>query len=110
MTRYPLAVVVALLAQPAAAQQQRVIVVPADAQVVIAARGQVQPRAAMTRPPSQAALARSRASRPPDTQIDDIMALGQSALLPLIAGGIVAALLVPGQGSRGGIAAPAATR
>lgn len=94
---------------PAQAQQQRVVVVPADAQVVIAARGQAQPRIAMAAAPNAAALARSRAYRPAEGGMDDILGLAAPALLPLIAAGIVAATLPTGRG-QGGSTAPVRTR
>ena len=99
----------ALLAAPAQAQQQRVIVVPADAQVVIAARGQAQPRTAMAAAPNAAALARSRAYRPAGFGMDDILGVPAPALLPLLAAGIVAATMAA-RGGQGASAAPVRTR
>jgi len=101
-----------LLPQGALAQQQqRVVVIPADAGVVIAARGQAQPRSTLGAAPSAAALQRSRArpSAPLLDLPDGILGAPAPALLPLIAAGIVAATLAANQG-QGGNAAPARTR
>lgn len=110
MTRLSCLWLVALSAvwpvQALAQQQQRIVVVPADAAVVIAARGQRQPRAAMAPPPSQAALARSRARTAPADQPDEIMGAAAIALVPMIAAGVLAATLGGGEGQ----ASPATVR
>ena len=98
-----------LLMGPAAAQQ-RVVVVPAGAGVVIAARGQTQPHSVLAPAPSTAALARSRGA-PGFGGSDAIMDSPVPALLPLILAGVLAAVLGNGGGGGGGSpAAPVRTR
>ena len=89
--------------------QQRVVVVPADAEVVIAARGHRQPRTTMAPAPSPAALARSRARAPARDVPDRIMQSPVPLLLPMILAGVLAATL-GGGGSGQGPAAPVRTR
>jgi hypothetical protein len=100
-----LALCLALLAGPAAAQQN-VIVVPRDAQMVVAPRGATPP--ARTPPPAPAP---ARAAAPPGEPT--VLAPGAVGLAPVagIALPLVAAAILGGTlaGSRGG-GAPAQTR
>lgn len=107
-----LALMPCLLASPTgpAAAQQRVVVVPGEPGVVIAARGRAQPHSVLAPAPSTAALARSRGA--PGFAGSDAITDGPApALLPLILAGVLAAVLGNGGSSGGGSpAAPVRTR
>ncbi len=94
-------------AGPAMAQQ-RAVVVPAEASVVVPARGAAQPAPALPvqRPRRVVSDRMLTATRPPESSATSLL-----VSLPLaIAAGVLAATLGGGGGHGGGVSAPARTR
>ena len=98
----------ACLAADAAMAQTRTLVVPAGSAVVIAPRGQAQPRASLA-PPTRAQQRLNATAREPDT----LTAPGAAAAAGLAGAAALAVILGGGGGSSGGgsaSAAPSRTR
>jgi hypothetical protein len=107
ISRFLLPLLLILLAWPAAAQQ-RAVVVPAEASVIVPARGAAAIASpGLPRRPRRAISDRALpAPRPAETDATSLL-----VSVPLgIAAGVLAATLGGGGGGAGGVSAPARTR